>query len=346
MNMNNYIKMRALSLIIALSGASAVSGQSITEGFEMMPMDSGAVLNGSRGERDILLHPKGPFVSKMPVLWDTSFGGYWAAGWAVSRKLDGSVGASDYTKHLYCAKPGHGSEKNVAGKYNGKAFVIGMNGSFFISGAGPSSGILGFKIANTTFAYNSMKSGDAFAKKFGGSSGNDADSFVLKISAFHKGQFLFSKRVILADFRFANNAKDYILDSWAIVDLSMPQKEVGPRDSFVFELMSSDNGQFGMNTPGFFAIDEVIAAQWLGVNSVNRLTAKVYPNPAEDFVSIETVGSMIDLQVNNAFGELVYETKKCSGKLHQINIKSWTAGVYTISASTVSGKESSVIVKR
>ena len=191
-----------------------------------------------------------------------------------------------------------------------------------------------------------MKSGDAFAKKFGGASGNDADSFVLKISAFHRGQFLFSKRVILADFRFADNAKDYILDSWAIVDLSMPQKEVGPRDSFVFELMSSDNGQFGMNTPGFFAIDEVIAARWLGVNAVNRITAKVYPNPAYDVVSIETKGAILDLQVHNVMGALVYQTKNCGGMIHQINIKSWTEGVYTISASTVSGAESSVIVKR
>lgn len=97
--------------MLALFGATAVSGQFITEGFETMPMDSGTVLNGSKGERDILLHPKGPFVSKIPVLWDTSFGGYWAAGWAVSRKLDGSGGASDFSKHLYCAKPGHGSEK-------------------------------------------------------------------------------------------------------------------------------------------------------------------------------------------------------------------------------------------
>ena len=166
--MKNCIKMRALSLIIVLMGASAVSGQSVTEGFETMPMDSGTVLNGSRGERDILLHPKGPFVSHMPVLWDTSYGGYWAAGWAVSRKLDGSGGASDFAKHLYCAKPGQGSEKNMSGKYDGKAYAIGMNGSFLVSEAGPSSGILGFKIANTTFAYNSMKSGDAFAKKFGG----------------------------------------------------------------------------------------------------------------------------------------------------------------------------------
>jgi hypothetical protein len=234
----------------------------------------------------------------------------------------------------------------MAGKYDGKAYVIGMNGSFFVSEAGPSSGILGFKIANTTFAYNSMKSGDAFAKKFGGVSGNDADSFVLKISAFHKGQFLFSKRVILADFRFADNAKDYILDSWSIVDLSMPQNEVGPRDSFVFELMSSDNGQFGMNTPGFFAIDEVIAARWLGVNAVNRLTAKVYPNPAYDVFSIETKGAILDLQVHNAIGELVYQTKNCGGMIHQINIKSWAEGVYTVSASTVNGAESSVIVKR
>ena len=344
--MKNCIKMRALSLIIVLMGASAVSGQSVTEGFETMPMDSGTVLNGSRGERDILLHPKGPFVSHMPVLWDTSYGGYWAAGWAVSRKLDGSGGASDFAKHLYCAKPGQGSEKNMSGKYDGKAYAIGMNGSFLVSEAGPSSGILGFKIANTTFAYNSMKSGDAFAKKFGGASGNDADSFVLKISAFHRGQFLFSKRVILADFRFADNAKDYILDSWAIVDLSMPQNEVGPRDSFVFELMSSDNGQFGMNTPGFFAIDEVIAARWLGVNAVNRITAKVYPNPADDLVTIETKGAMLDLQVHNSVGDMVYETKNCVGMVHQINSKTWPAGVYSISASTLNGKESSVIVKR
>ena len=344
--MKNCIKMRALSLIIVLMGASAVSGQSVTEGFETMPMDSGTVLNGSRGERDILLHPKGPFVSHMPVLWDTSYGGYWAAGWAVSRKLDGSGGASDFAKHLYCAKPGQGSEKNMSGKYDGKAYAIGMNGSFLVSEAGPSSGILGFKIANTTFAYNSMKSGDAFAKKFGGASGKDADSFVLKISAFHRGQFLFSKRVILADFRFADNAKDYILDSWAIVDLSMPQNEVGPRDSFVFELMSSDSGQFGMNTPGFFAIDEVIAARWLGVNAVNRITAKVYPNPADDLVTIETKGAMLDLQVHNSVGDMVYETKNCVGMVHQINSKTWPAGVYSISASTLNGKESSVIVKR
>ena len=344
--MKNYKGLRAFLLLMVLVGATKLQAQFIVEGFETMPMDSGQVLNGDRGERDILLHPKGPFVSHMPVLWDTSFGGYWAAGWAVSRKLDGSTGASDYAKHLYCAKPGHGSEKNTLGKYDGKAYAIGMNGSFIISEAFESSGILGFKIANTTFAYNSMKSGDAFAKKFGGASGNDADSFVLKISAFHKGQLLFSKRVVLADFRFADNSKDYILDSWAIVDLSWPQMEVGPRDSFVFDLMSSDNGQFGMNTPGFFAIDEVIAAHWEGVKSVNKIAAKAYPNPADEKVVVETVGKMSALRAIDALGEVVYETHDCVGQLHELNTKSWLSGVYQVSVTTQNGIEYTTIVKR
>lgn len=338
--------LRVFLLLTVLLGASTLRGQWITEGFELMPMDSGQVLNGSMGEKDILLHPKGPFVSHMPVLWDTSFGGYWAAGWAVSRKLDGSVGASDFSKHLYCAKPGHGSEKNASGKYDGKAFAIGMNGSFILSEARSSSGILGFKIANTTFAYNSMKSGDAFAKKFGGATGKDADSFVLKISAFHKGQFLFSKRVILADFRFADNSKDYILDSWAIVDLSWPQNEVGPRDSFVFELMSSDNGQFGMNTPGFFAIDEVIAAQWEGVNSVNVISAAAYPNPADDKVVVETAGEMMGLTVIDALGAVIYESRHDLGRSHEINTSHWLPGVYQVSAALAGGEARTVIVKR
>ena len=338
--------LRVFLLLTVLLGASTLRGQWIIEGFETMLTDSGQVLNGSMGEKDIVLHPKGPFVSHMPVLWDTSFGGYWAAGWAVSRKLDGSVGASDFSKHLYCAKPGHGSEKNAKGKYNGKAYAIGMNGSFILSEASSSSGILGFKIANTTFAYNSMKSGDAFAKKFGGATGTDADSFVLKISAFHKGQFLFSKRVILADFRFANNSKDYILDSWAIVDFSWPQNELGPRDSFVFELMSSDNGQFGMNTPGFFAIDEVIAARWLGMNSVNVISAAAYPNPADDKVVIETEGRMMGLTVTNALGSVIYESHNDLGRAHEINTSHWLSGVYQVSAALVGGEARTVIVKR
>jgi hypothetical protein len=55
----------------------------------------------------------------------------------------------------------------------------------------------------------------------------------------------------LADFRFADNSQDYILDSWGFVDLSA----LGTVDFLEFDLSSSDNGAFGMNTPGYFALD-------------------------------------------------------------------------------------------
>ena len=94
-----------------------------------------------------------------------------------------------------------------------------------------------------------------FPKKFGGASGDDPDFFLLNI----EGQDAFSNAVgsvdfYLADFRFTNNAQDYILNDWAFVDLNSLGTSVS---SLHFSLSSSDNGAFGMNTPAYFAIDNL-----------------------------------------------------------------------------------------
>ena len=60
----------------------------------------------------------------------------------------------------------------------------------------------------------------------------------------------------LADFRFADNALDYVVDSWTWVDLS----SLGVVSSLSFSLASSDVGQFGMNTPAYFAMDNLAVA--------------------------------------------------------------------------------------
>ena len=61
-----------------------------------------------------------------------------------------------------------------------------------------------------------MDSGNwTFAKKFGGTTGNDPDFFKVTVKGY-KGGVLTTDSVpfYLADFRFANNALDYIVDSW------------------------------------------------------------------------------------------------------------------------------------
>ena len=115
--------------------------------------------------------------------------------------------------------------------------------------------IRGFYVNNTTYAALSMRDGDMFAKKFGGSSGNDPDWFKLTITGKDEsGAILGTVDFYLADYRFTNNALDYIIDDWTWVDLTTLGPDV---KTLHFTLSSSDTGPWGMNTPAFFAMDNL-----------------------------------------------------------------------------------------
>ncbi len=115
----------------------------------------------------------------------------------------------------------------------------------------------GAYITNTTYVALDMLSGSGFSKKFGGPSGNDADWLKLTITSFSSGiQTGNAIDYYLADYRFADNAQDYIVNEWTMVDFSA----LGTADELRFTMSSSDSGSFGMNTPSFFAIDNVLTA--------------------------------------------------------------------------------------
>jgi len=115
-------------------------------------------------------------------------------------------------------------------------------------------------VANNTFAWDSMKYGDTFAKKFGGDNGNDEDWFRLRITGLDAAGDPIAARpvdVYLADYRFANPTDDYIVEDWRFVDLIA----LGEAAKLQFSLKSTDVGQYGMNTPGFFLIDNLSLKQ-------------------------------------------------------------------------------------
>lgn len=113
----------------------------------------------------------------------------------------------------------------------------------------------GLYVTNTNYAYYSMLNGDLFAKKFGGASGDDEDWFMLTVTGKDgSGAATGSVNFYLADYRFADNSLDYIVDTWDYVDLS----SLGAVKSLEFALDSSDVGQWGMNTPASFAVDSVV----------------------------------------------------------------------------------------
>ena len=113
----------------------------------------------------------------------------------------------------------------------------------------------GLYVTNNNYAYYSMLEGDAFSKKFGGESGNDQDWFLLAITGKNvDGVVTGTVDFYLADYRFADNSADYIVNTWQYVDLT----SLGAVKSLEFGLSSSDVGDWGMNTPAYFALDTLM----------------------------------------------------------------------------------------
>jgi hypothetical protein len=170
--------------------------------------------------------------------------GYWS-GVSYSRVNAGNV--SGY-ENQYASKPGTGSEgsEHYAILYNS------FSGDAVVT-FGAQVQLSSIDITNTAYGYFSMQDGDQFSKKFGGDSGSDADFFKLEIQGFRGSTSTGSVEFYLADYRFENNSQDYIVDAWNRVNVS----NLGAIDSLKFALSSSDNGQFGMNTPAYFAMDRI-----------------------------------------------------------------------------------------
>lgn len=97
----------------------------------------------------------------------------------------------------------------------------------------------GCYVTNAAYAYTSMLEGDAYSKKF-----DENDWFVLTATGYLNGDAIGS-----TDFYLAGNGS--ILDSWSYFDLSV----LGTVDEIHFTLNSSDIGDWGMNTPSYFCLD-------------------------------------------------------------------------------------------
>jgi hypothetical protein len=116
--------------------------------------------------------------------------------------------------------------------------------------------VLGAEITNTTYAALSMLNGDSFAKQFGGPSGDDEDFFRLLIEGIDEaGGSTGTVELMLADYRFSDDSQDFILDEWVFLNLS----GLGVVSELQFSFESSDVGDFGINTPQYFAIDNLVS---------------------------------------------------------------------------------------
>ena len=126
--------------------------------------------------------------------------------------------------------------------------------------------LVGAQLTTTTITHDVILNGDPFADTpgyvFGDIDGNAPDFLRLTITGLDAvdtptGVVEF----FLADYRFANNALDYVVDDWAFVDLS----SLGVVSALVFSFDGTVEGFGALSTPTYFALDNLQAVPVPGV---------------------------------------------------------------------------------
>lgn len=200
------------------------------------------------------------FVSKGVI-----FNGGFYAGWSYSN--DNDITTQGFTNQ-YAAYTG----TDVSGVGN---YGISSGATVFDLPAGQAP--VSIRLTNATYAALSMLHGDGFAKQFGGPSGDDAD-YIDVIFTGHSsvgagGSVTGSTTFRLADYTFADNALDYIVDSWELLELA----PLGAAASVSLSWDSTDVGTYGINTPLYLAVDNLT----------------LVPEPASVFTVLALGGSLV-----------------------------------------------------
>lgn len=329
--------MKKIMFLAGLVAGISVNSQT-TADFENLNLPNDSYWNGSS-------QPLGSgFTSGnvyMPNYYDTAWGGYWASGWAYSNKTDSTTPGYG---NMYSARAGSGYNQS-------SIYAIGQNNAkIILTGNALGKVVEGLYVTNSTYAYYSMKDGDMFARKFGDTTGTGClcpqgsypDWFKLTIKKYYNGTLANdSVEFYLADYRFSDNSQDYIIKDWTWVDLS----SLGNADSLLFTLSSSDVGQWGMNTPAFFCVDNIVTRD-AGVGISEHLPAivNVYPNPANDFVYIDNTGNNMLCFLQDATGRLIHTFTVYKGQ-NRIDLQDLTPGIYFLTTNSTNNTPVKIIKK-
>ena len=172
--------------------------------------------------------------------------GYWE-GFTASNRTDLTQTGmnAQYTAVTGC---GYDGSSQYAVSY---AMTFSIEAEVYAADGQPHT-VTGCYVTNNLWAYQDMLQGGYGEPPYGGTTGNDPDWF--KVTATGKnanGQTVGTLDFYLADFRFANNEDDYILNTWEWFDLT----PLGNVASISFSLSSSRGSGYNMITPAYFCMD-------------------------------------------------------------------------------------------
>lgn len=190
--------------------------------------------------------------------FDTSFGGFYS-GFAISNTVDTTTPGFG---NQYAAFPGSGAGGSSNYLINSDAGSTATASLLFES----------IDVANTTYTALAVLGDDGNASPIISGPLADSDGYLdLIITGSNSAAPVDQVVVSLADYR---NGADFLAADWRTIDVSALQS-----NQLTFSFEGSDVGQFGLNTPAYFALDNVVLAS-------------AVPEPSTALITLGAIGGI------------------------------------------------------
>jgi len=324
-----YLLSTALMLGVALNAQQTID-------FESFSLDFESYDNDSDGNGAFIFESFQNEISFLNV-YDTQWGSW--AGYAISNVTD-TITSGYNNQYSAFTGGGHDGSSNYAMGYQFGSITCDNEYQSIVS----------IEITNATYTAISMRDGDEYAKKFGsfndanglddGTNGEDFYRIWVYCEDF-SGVNKDSIEVLLADYRFTDNTQDYIVKDWKKINIS--QEINFPVSKITFSQESSDNGDFGMNTPAYYVLDDVVSvmdpSMSIAQNKFSELS--VYPNPVKD--RLKVIGESGILTLTDLSGDVILSQEH--SEVSNVDFSDLSSGIYLLSVTNKNGKFSHKIVK-
>lgn len=322
---------RSVHAEIIVGAYPEITGDYTVADFEDLGLETDSYWNGSEGE--------GQFTTGNAVFinsYNPEYGSW--SHWTYSNMADDST--AGYANQ-FSAITAQGFEPVVSeGSTYGVSYPSSWGASIVKFIDNKAHEVKGFYVTNSTYTTLSMKNGDAYAKKFGGATGNDPDWLKLSVWGHYDGAQTDTIEFYLADYRSQNNTKDYIIETWQWVELT----SLGFVDSLQMSLSSSDNGMYGMNTPNYYCADNFyVGAAEVGIEtSISSTDVNLYPNPTQNQITLQIASNNnYDVTLMDYTGKVITQKRDATtGQI--IDLSGYSTGLYILQLQ--SGNE--IITKR
>jgi len=191
--------------------------------------------------------------------FDTSFGGFYS-GFAVSNTTDTTTPGLPNQYSAFAGSGAGGSSNYLVSSGAGSTLTASLL-------------IDSIDLVNTTWAALAARDGiDGSTPSIVSGPLPDSDGFFnLIISGNNPSANQQQQTIRLADYQ---NGANFLLDQWQTFDVSMLEAT-----QLTFSFQGSDVGQFGLNTPAYFAIDNVVIS--------------AVPEPSAMLITLCTIGGII-----------------------------------------------------